>query len=129
MSARVSLRPDVVVEPTIRNWYAIPHLIAPVQSALVFEKKLLPILRSFVQMPQAHVRARNTPSLAGSSFVSLDLEQVRAAKALVEQIEGDAGIKELTRAIAETEQLLKEATGDSLEPFYERLPAALRGFV
>ncbi|MDY1550017.1 MBL fold metallo-hydrolase [Luteibacter sahnii] len=125
------LRPEVKIEPLVGRWHAWPHLVSPVQLALHVAYRLLPLLKSFVGSPAAHVTANQDPKMYGGPFVGLRDEDVDAAKALIAKLEVDAA--PLIALAADLRQLVamldEEASGYSLDAFYARLPESLRGLV
>lgn len=127
----VYLRPDVVCEPLINQWYAVPHLLPPTTSALKLAYKFLPLLRSYLQAPALHAQALKNPAMVGGAFVDVPPERVEEVRALTSRLESEnQALLELAASIRQLEQLLAApGTGESLEPLYARLPEALRGYV
>jgi len=131
MSEAVYLRPNVLAEPLVCNWYAWTHLIQPVTAARNVLERHLAIMRSFVQAPQVHAAAVRNPAMLGGPFISYGPERVKDIGALIDKTlreQGDLLI--LARAVTELDNLLRtEAKGFSLEPLYARVPEPLRGLV
>lgn len=125
------LRPEVKIEPLVGRWHAWPHLVSPAQLALHVAYRLLPLLRSFVASPGAHVAASADPKMYGGPFVSLRADDVGAAQTLIGELERDAErLIALAGDIRAFGALLEErASGHSLDEYYAQLPASLRGLV
>lgn len=125
------LRPEVVVEPLVHHWYAIPHLLPPQSASLKFAFKFLPVLRSFVASPALHAQALKSPAMSGGSFVDIDPSRVDEVRALIADAESRlGGLIALAQAIRGLDALLQsEVSGESLEPVYARVPPVLQGYV
>jgi L-ascorbate metabolism protein UlaG (beta-lactamase superfamily) len=127
----VYLKPNVLAEPLVCNWYAWTHLIPPVTAGMNVVDRHLAIMKSFVQAPQVHAAATKNPAMLGGPFISHPPARVKDVKALLErtqQVQGD--LIALARAVKELDDLLRtEAKGFSLEPLYSRVPELLRGYV
>ena len=129
MSEQFYLKPNVVVEPLVHHWYAWSHLIAPSTAARNFTERHLPIIESFIKSPQAHAAAVKNPKLLGGPFMDLASERVEDVKQLEGEIKA-LPLMELSRAFCELDGMLRgNASGYSLEPLYEKVPEALKGYV
>lgn len=131
MPAEVALRRDVAAEPLVGGWYAWLHALSPLTSALLTEQVHLPILRSYVSAPSVHARAVADPKFRGGPFVDVDGDRSTEVAALIAACEAQrAKGLEAVRAFFALEALLHaEAEGASLQSFYDRVPASLRGLV
>jgi L-ascorbate metabolism protein UlaG (beta-lactamase superfamily) len=127
----VYLKPNVLAEPLICNWYAWTHLISPVPAGMNVLDRHLAIMKSFVQAPQVHAAAVKNPAMLGGPFISYEPSRAGAIKALLERTLAEQGdLITLARAVKELDDLLRaEAKGFSLEPLYARVPEPLRGYV
>lgn len=125
------LKPNVLAEPLVCNWYAWTHLIQPATAGRNIVDRHLSIMKSFIQAPQVHLAATRNPSMLGGPFISYGPERVKDIKALMERTLVDqAKLIALARAVKELDDLLRhEAKGFSLEPLYSRVPDPLRGYV
>jgi hypothetical protein len=127
----VTLFPDVVIEPLVARWYAWSHLIAPATAALNTAYHHIPLLKSFVDSPDVHAVACQTPSLRGGPFVDLPKRDVEAVGRLIDEtqtkqeqlIQFGEGLREAFRFI------LKNADGNSIEKHYQTLPDSVKGYV
>ena len=131
MSEELYLRPNVLAEPLVCQWYAWTHLIQPITAGRNVLERHLSIMRSFVQAPQVHAAAVRNPAMLGGPFISYAPERAKDIAALIDKTlrhQGDLLV--LARAVADLDRMLRtEAKGFSLEPLYERVPEPLRGFV
>ena len=124
------LKQNVLVEPLFNQWYAWPYLISPVTAAMYIVNHLK-IMQSFVAAPQVHVAALKNPAMRGGPFINYDASKAPGIKALIEKTNADhASLLELATAIHRMNAMLaSEASGFSLEPLYEQVPAPLKGYV
>jgi L-ascorbate metabolism protein UlaG (beta-lactamase superfamily) len=128
---QVYLKPNLVPEPLVDQWYAWPHLIAPAASAMNVANSHVKIMKSFVAAPAVHAAAVKNPAMRGGPFLDLDASRVGEVKALLDRTFTEQGrLIELASAIESLNlTLANEAQGASLEPLYEKTPETLRGFV
>jgi L-ascorbate metabolism protein UlaG (beta-lactamase superfamily) len=128
---KVFLRPNVMVEPLIDQWYAWAHLVSPATAAMNVVGRHLAIMESYVRAPQVHVAAVQNPKMLGGPFVDYDRVRVDEIRALIERTRRDrAPMIAFAEAVKELDGLLAdEASGYSLEPLYAKVPERLRGFV
>ncbi len=129
--ARYRLADSVVVEPLVSRYPAWWCVFAPLPAALHAVGYQMPAMRSYLRNPGAHVRAARTPALAGGPYLDVDEARAPEVERLLAEFEREyAPGAALARDYwAVTERLHAEALGQSLEPFYAELPAALRGLV
>jgi len=125
------LKPNVVVEPLISQWYAWSYLIPPATAARYLAHSQIPVMESFVAAPQVHAAALKDPAMRGGTFIHHDVGRVPEIQALLEKTRAEQGaLLALSEAIATLEALLaNHPAGASLEPLYPQIPEALRGFV
>ena len=128
---RYFLKEEVYFEPLIHNWYAWPYMIPPIQSAMIFSKRLIKIMKSFVANHKLHVAASKNKKLAGGSFLNCTEDQVDVVKALVDNIETNCqDYFEVRDALTELNDYLENnAQGFSLENEYYRVPEVIKGYV
>jgi len=131
MNELLYLRPNIVVEPLIDNWYAWPHLISPATAAMNIVERHLKIMESYVKAPQVHAAAARNPAMLGGPFIDCKGQRVEEIQALIRETKRDRGqMIAFANAVKELDQLLRnEAKGFSLEPLYTRIPELLRGYV
>ncbi|HZI06548.1 MAG TPA: MBL fold metallo-hydrolase, partial [Archangium sp.] len=133
MDARtpVFLRPDVMLEPLVNQWFAVHTLVPPVSAAMMVVNKQLRIMKSFVDYPQGHAQALKTPGMAGGSFLNVDPGRVSEVRELLEKTQREnPEFIEFDKAVRALEKLLaQETSGEGLERLYPLLPDALRGYV
>jgi L-ascorbate metabolism protein UlaG (beta-lactamase superfamily) len=125
------LRSNVIIEPLVDRFYAWLHNVAPVQAAMNLANVQLPLLESYLQAPQVHVAATNSPELRGGYFVGLGEERAGEVAELAASIKRDrAQMLRFAAAVAEAEDLVRQnATGFDLTPLYPKLPTELNGLV
>jgi L-ascorbate metabolism protein UlaG (beta-lactamase superfamily) len=125
------LKSTIKAEPLIWKWYAWSYLIPPVTAGCNIVERHLKIMQSYVQNPQIHSQAVKDPKLIGGPFIDLEGEKIEEIKDLINQTKKDCEeLIALNNAIKELNQILQtEAQGDTLDPYYNRVPAALKGMV
>ncbi|MBG87161.1 MAG: polyketide synthase [Verrucomicrobiales bacterium] len=128
---KAKLRPDVVAEPLIDQWYAWSYLVPPAPHARYLTDSQLPIMESFAENPQVHVDALKDPEMAGGPFIQYGPERRDEIAALLERTKQEQKhLLLLSEAIGQLERILSaHPKGESLEPLYPIIPTALQGFV
>lgn len=125
------LRLDVRAEPLIHRWYAWTHLLAPASAAMYVARAHVPILRSYLDDPNAHLEAARKGTTLGAPVVTygeLRVEEIR--QLLADTLATRAPMLELAAGIEALDELLRrEAHGESLDRLYAQVPAVLRGLV
>ena len=131
MNTPVYLKPNVIIEPLINQWYAWSYLLSPATAAMYVAKSHLEMMESFVAAPQVHYSALKNPAMMGGPFINHDVSRVGEIKELLERTKKQQiQLINLAQAIDKLEQILaEEATGYSLEPLYEKVPDQLKGYV
>lgn len=125
------LRHDVITEPLIHQWYAWSYLLPPATAARYLVHAQLPVMRSFIEAPEAHAEALLDPAMVGGPFIQHPPSRVSdIAQLLDTTLAQRAPLLALSAAIDEAEALLAEhPKGQSMDGLYGRLPELLRGFV
>ena len=128
---KVYLKPNVVFEPLISNWYAWSHLVSPATAALNFTGRYIPIIDSYLLDPEAHLEAVNNPKMLGGPFMDLNGEKVEEVRQLKKDILKLNSLQiNFSDAIKALDRLLSfEAKGFGLEGFYKKIPEILKGYV
>jgi L-ascorbate metabolism protein UlaG (beta-lactamase superfamily) len=131
MSQLHYLKPNVAFEPLINQWYANEMLLSPAHFALFFVNQHMQVMESFVQAPQMHMEAARDPVMMGAPFMNQPVEVLpEVQNILVKNREKFPEYFAFAKAYQEFyDVLLEQAEGFSIEPFYEKLPEALRGYV
>lgn len=131
MSNLYYFRGNVIAEPLINQWYAHPFLVSPATAAMLITYSHLPMLQSYVDNPQSHEQALRFTEMVGGPFIGLQSRHQEWVEELLKSIQIDCTQQiALAQAIKQLAVLLKqEAAGKSLEPFYQRIPTALKGYV
>lgn len=125
------LKPNVVLEPLVDNWYAWSHLISPATAAMNIVNRHHKIIESYLAAPQIHKEAVLNPKMRGGPFMDFNggrIEEVTelqkdSLKKQAKMFEFAAAVKELDKMLAE------EAKGFGLEKVYEKIPDLLKGYV
>jgi L-ascorbate metabolism protein UlaG (beta-lactamase superfamily) len=122
---------STVVEPLVNRWAAWAHLVPPVASSLHLQHYQLNLLQSYLDDPKFHVQACRDRKLRSGPFVDIPVERAPEVAALLASTRAQmADNLELASSLMEFhKQIVREATGHSLEPYYEHLPSPLQGYV
>jgi len=125
------LKQNVVAEPLFNQWYVWSYLISPATCPLYVANLHLKIMESFVSAPQIHAAAYKNPEMIGGPFINYDASKVNEIEALLEKTRKEQShMLEFSEAIKSLDKMLvSEADGYSLEPLYQKIPDALRGYV
>ncbi len=128
---KMYLKDNVKMEPLIWGWYAWSHIIPPLNAACNLAERYMKIMESYAKFPKIHMQAVENPDLMGGPFIDLEGEYVGEVKALIHKTQEDCvDLFQLHSAFKEFEKTLhREALGNTLETFYQKLPAQLRGMV
>jgi L-ascorbate metabolism protein UlaG (beta-lactamase superfamily) len=129
--ARYRLADSTVIEPLVNYWSAWSHLISPVPASLHLTHHQLKTLQSYLEDPAFHVRAARDPEFAGGPFSEIPVERADEMRDLLAStLSKQSANLTLASTVKEFHNLLvDEARGQSMEPFYERVPDDLRGYV
>lgn len=129
--SKVYLKRNVQIEPLFDQWYAWSYLIPPATAARNITERHLKIMDSYIAAPQVHANAVKNPKLLGGPFIDYGGKRVDEIRELRKQtIERRAKLLELSAALGKLDEMLRaKAKGYSLEPFYQEVPEALRGYV
>jgi L-ascorbate metabolism protein UlaG (beta-lactamase superfamily) len=129
--ARYRLADATAVEPLINRWSVWSDMISPLPYSLHMANYQMKTLESYLKRPEIHLKAARNPKLAGGAYVDVPEERAGAVQALLDATrrEQEDNLR-FARVAAEFQnRLAKEATGQSIEPFYQQLPDELRGYV
>ena len=131
MNNLVYLKPNLVIEPLIANWYAWSHLVSPVTAALNITKRHLEIMNSYVESPDLHKAATKDPKMLGGPFVDYDRDRTEEIAVLIEEtLSSQNDLVELSFALKRLNKLLNTVgKGFSLEEVYKQVPDILKGYV
>jgi L-ascorbate metabolism protein UlaG (beta-lactamase superfamily) len=128
---KVYLKQNASMEPLVDQWYAWSHLISPATAAMNISERHMRIMNSYIESPDVHEKAVRNPQMLGGPFVDYKHKRVNEVKRLMEGTRRDrAQMLALAQAIKELDaMLLTEPDGFSLQPYYEKVPKLLRGYV
>ena len=130
-SPTYQLSESTVVEPLMDQWVAWTHVLSPVASCLHMLKYQLNTLASYLKNPDIHVTACRNPKLLGGPFVDIPMQRKQEVESLYCRIQTlRADELQLAKDLLEFQNYLaREAKGQSIEPYYGKLPPGLQGRV
>lgn len=125
------LADSTAAEALVDHWVAWPHTFSPVPYSLHMLNYQKKTLASYLQNPEIHVKSSSNPKLLGGPFVNIPAHRAGDVAELLARIDSEHGTElQLARDLTDFQNLLdKEALGQSLEPYYEKLPESLKGRV
>lgn len=125
------LRPNILAEPLVDDWYAWAHLIPPATLARNVTERHLRIMDSYIDSPETHQAAAKDAKLLGGPFMDFRETRVEDVKCLRDRtIRERKRLLQLSQAIEQLDNLLREkGAGYSLEALYAEVPEALQGYV
>ena len=125
------LKGNVQIEPLINLWHAYPFVVAPATAAMVTANYQMSTIKSYLQMPMAHVAALKNPDMVGGPFIDYNGGRLSEIKSLREFMEHNSSqLLAFAEGIKQLNQLLKQKTkGYPLEDLYSEVPLVLRGYI
>ncbi len=125
------LAESTAVEPLVNSWFAWSNAISPLPASLHLTHYQLPLMESYLSEPAIHIEARKNPRFMGGPFIDIPVENKDRIRALLEKTKSDlsTSVNWANEIFQLSNRLVKEAQGQSLEPFYRSLPSSLRGCV
>jgi hypothetical protein len=107
------VKPNVILEPLIGQWYAWPFLIAPQTAAMNIANSHIKIMKSYVNAPEVHAAAIRNPAMRGGPFLDFPTKRAGEIRALLEKsVKEQAIMMDLADAIKRlTEILANEGRG------------------
>lgn len=122
---------STAAEPLVNSWAVWADLVSPAPFSLHTRNYQLKTLASYLANPQIHEKASRNPKFLGGPFVDVPRERSEEVRALLTQTEERlADNLAFAAALGEfNDHLEREAKGQSLEPFYEKVPGPLKGYV
>lgn len=123
------LADSTVIEPLINLWPAWSHMIPPVTASLHLLHHQMTTLQSYLNDPANHLRLANNPKYAGGPFCNVPVERADEMRELMLKTQDKQRANlEFAQAITQFHNwLVDEVDGQSLDPYYEQMPAPLRG--
>lgn len=127
----VYLKPNFIAEPLIDKWYAWAHLVSPATLCFNIKNRHIPILKSYIEDPEAHLLACNDPKMTGGPFIDLNGKKIQEIKnVLINILQNQTHLISLATALEKLDVLLlNEAKGYSLEGLYSKIPDIIKGYV
>ena len=77
----VYLKPNVVLEPLVDDWYAWSHLISPATAAMNIVGRHHTITESYISAPSIHAEAVLNAKMRGGPFMDFGGKRVDEVKA------------------------------------------------
>src|SRR5258708_1186251 len=101
------LKPNVVLEPLVDQWYAWSHLISPATAAMNILDRHVTIMESYLSAPDIHAQAVSNPKMRGGPFMDLKGNRSKDISALLNRTrQGNARLLEFARAVKDLDRLL-----------------------
>lgn len=128
---KIYLKPNVVIEPLIDNWYAWSHLVSPATAAMNITGRHMTIIESYLMAPQIHAEAVLNPKMRGGPFMDFGGGKIAEVTELQQKsIKKHDNLIKFAKAVKELDKMLAaEAKGFGLEGLYQKVPEILRGYV
>ena len=128
---KMYLKPNLVIEPLVDNWYAWSHLVSPATAAMNITGRHLTITESYLMAPQIHAEAVLNPKMRGGPFMDFGGGKIAEVTELQQKsIKKHEHIIKFAKAVKELDKLLAaEAKGFGLEDLYPKVPEILKGYV
>ena len=125
------LAESTLIEPLVNSWHAWTYLITPVPASLHLVHYQIPTMESYLSSPSTHAEAYRDPALVCGPFIGIPPERAHAVRDLLENTKRkQSRLLRLAKAVKEFhEWIVREAKGQSLEPYYEKAPEELRGYI
>jgi L-ascorbate metabolism protein UlaG (beta-lactamase superfamily) len=122
---------SVAIEPLINRWVPWSDLISPAPYSLHLRNYQRKTLSAYIGNPEIHLKACRNPKFSGGPFVDIPVHRAGEVEQLLRCMENEqSGNIEFANSLTEFYGYLgKEAKGQSLEPYYEKVPEILRGYV
>lgn len=130
MSFEYCLKRNIVIEPLVARYRASAYLTSPCTAPKFLRHLVKRLLSSFVQSPRIHALALKNKAMQGGPFVGLQREKAHRAMFLYQhQLDDLKNLFEFADAQDQLWCILKQATGESLEHYIDKIPLALKRFV
>lgn len=122
---------SMAVEPLLNRWLAWSHLIPPIPASLHLRRYQLPLLQSYLKDPGVHAAACKDPKLRSGRLVDIPERKAAEIERLLAETESKLrdNLKLAEYVIDFQNYLANRVKGESLDPYYDHLPDALRGYV
>lgn len=125
------LKPNVVLEPLVDNWYAWAHLVSPATAAMNIVGRHHRIIESYVAAPSIHAEAVKNPKMRGGPFMDFLGQRLDEVSDLYQDsLKKQDKMIQFAKAVKELDKMLmEEAKGFGLEGLYDKVPDLLKGYV
>lgn len=125
------LKSTTAVEPLVNRFVAWSHVVSPVPFSMHLKNYQLEVLNSYLENPEIHWRACKDPKMRSGPLVDIPPEKAAEVEKFKNETERrlEQNLRLVNRLNSFQKQLIEEASGESLDSFYEKLPVELRGYV
>lgn len=127
------LKPNIISEPLVAQWYAWCYLVAPAPAALSFSNHKLPLLESYVRSPKEHENALKSGFLKGGAFLDAEGHNYvsQAMKLISNTKKQAADLIKFSDLLQELNRFLENecTSANSMTTLYEKIPDELKGYV
>jgi len=125
------LHPATVAEALVNKWVAWSNTVPPVAGSLHLKNFQLKLLESYLKDPKVHLDACKNPKYRAGPFVDIPIERMQEVADLLAFTQtAQRKSLELATEIKDFQSyLVQEAKGQSLDPYYQKVPPGLQGFV
>ena len=129
-TSKYRLAESTLIEPLVNSWHAWTYLITPVPASFHLVHYQIPTMESYLANPHTHVEAFRDPSLVCGPFIGVAPERAHQVRELLDSTKRrQGGLLHLAKAVREFHDwIVREAKGQSLEPYYRKAPEEIRGY-
>lgn len=121
---------STVIEPLVNRWQAWLNTLSPVTYSLHLRNYQIKLLQSYLSDPRPHADAYSKPKMRSGSFVGIPEARAAEVKQLLERTQTDQAdnLRFAKEIIDFGNYLVEEAVGQSLDPYYAKMPDSLKGY-
>lgn len=125
------LKKSTAIEPLVNRFAAWSHVVSPVPFSMHLKNYQLEVLDSYLENPEIHWRTCKDPKMRSGPLVDIPPERAAEVESFRKETETKLtpNLRLVNRLNSFHRRLIEEANGESLDPFYEKLPVELRGYV
>lgn len=125
------LKQSTAIEPLVNQYVAWSHIMSPVPFSMHLKNYQLDVLESYLENPDIHAQSCKNPKLRSGPLVDISPERADEVRVFKEKTESELkqNLRLVNRFTTFHKKLIEESNGESLDSFYEQLPAEIRGYV
>jgi L-ascorbate metabolism protein UlaG (beta-lactamase superfamily) len=115
----------------VNRWVAWAYNVPPVAGSLFTKNYQIRLMESYLQNPKTHNDACRVPDLRSGPFIAVPMEKAHEIQRLLEYTRANMSehLQFADNLLDFYDLLITKAKGESLDRFYEQIPARLRGYV